>query len=84
MIAQQFLQDEFDRAKHDLNVIEQKLADFRFKNAGRLPEERQGNISAGNAMDGRLSSLAGPTTRNTERRMMLDQSCGSPRIAWPL
>jgi uncharacterized protein involved in exopolysaccharide biosynthesis len=71
-MAQQFLQDEFDRAKHDLDIFEQKLADFRMKNAGRLPEEMQGNLSQMNALDARLGTLADQATRNTERRMMLE------------
>lgn len=72
VIAQQFLQDEFDRAKHDLEVVEQKLTDYRVKNAGRLPEEMQGNISEMNALDNRLGTLAEQSTRNTEQRSMLE------------
>ena len=72
VMAQQFLQDEFDRAKRDLDGIEQKLAEFREKNAGRLPEEMQSNVSEMNALDGRLSSLAEQATRNTEQHMMLE------------
>jgi uncharacterized protein involved in exopolysaccharide biosynthesis len=72
VIAQQFLQDEFDRAKRDLEVIEQKLSDYRKQNIGHLPEEMQGNVSEMNALEGRLSTLAEQATRNTEQRMMLE------------
>jgi succinoglycan biosynthesis transport protein ExoP len=70
--ANQFLSDEFDRAKHDLDVLEQKLSDYSQKNAGRLPDEMQTNISEMNALEGRLSSLSEQGNRNTERRMMLE------------
>lgn len=70
--ANQFLNDEFDRAKHDLDILEQKLSEYRQRNAGRLPEEMQTNISEMNALDGRLSALSDQANRNAERRMMLE------------
>ena len=70
--ANTFLNDEFERAKHDLDVLEQKLSDFRQKNAGRLPEEMQLNISEMNALEGRLSGLTEAASRNSEHRMMLE------------
>ncbi len=69
--ANQFLSDEFDQAKHDLDELERKLNDFRNKNAGRLPEEMQMNMQEMNALDGRLESLTEAATRNNEQRMML-------------
>ncbi|MBV8552977.1 MAG: hypothetical protein JOY54_16910 [Acidobacteriaceae bacterium] len=68
----QFLRDEFDQAKRDLDTIEQKLSDFRQKNAGHLPEETQTNISQMNALETRMSSLSEAATHNAEQRMMLE------------
>ncbi|MGH9697155.1 MAG: Wzz/FepE/Etk N-terminal domain-containing protein, partial [Bryobacteraceae bacterium] len=45
LAANQFLNDEFDRAKRDLDAVEKKLSDYKIKNAGRLPDELQSNIS---------------------------------------
>jgi polysaccharide chain length determinant protein (PEP-CTERM system associated) len=70
--ANQFLNDEFERAKHDLDVLEQKLSDFQARNAGRLPEDMQLNISQMNALEGRLSGLNEAAARNNEQRMMLE------------
>lgn len=70
--ANQFLNDEFDQAKHDLDVLEQKLSDFQKANAGHLPDELQTNMSEMNALEGRLSSLSEQASRNSERRMMLE------------
>jgi protein tyrosine kinase modulator len=77
--ANQFLSDEFDRAKHDLDQAEQKLSDYSQKNAGRLPDEMQTNISEMNALEGRLSSLSEQANRSTERRMMLDSELRSAK-----
>jgi polysaccharide biosynthesis transport protein len=72
LASNQFLNDEFDRAKRDLDAIEKKLTDYKAKNAGRLPDELQTNISQMNALDQRASSLSEAATRNAERRMMLE------------
>ena len=71
--AHQFLSDEGAQAKRDLDALEQKLSDFRAKNAGRLPEEEQNNMEAMNALNGRLDSLTQQLNRNTEQKMMIDQ-----------
>jgi succinoglycan biosynthesis transport protein ExoP len=70
--ANSFLTDEFDHAKRDLEAAEQKLQDYRIRNAGKLPEQMQQNIAQMSALDQRLSSLSDAATRNSERRMMLD------------
>ena len=72
LAANQFLNDEFERAERELNTVEQKLTDYKQKNAGRLPDEMQTNISQMNALDQRASSFSDAATRNAERRMMLE------------
>lgn len=68
----QFLKDEFNRAKRDLDSYEQKLADFRTKYAGKLPEEVSMNLSEMNALQQRLQSLNEAASRNEEQRLMLE------------
>jgi len=70
--AYQLLRDESDRAKQDLEQAETKLADYQEKNAGRLPEEMQMNMSQMGALSGRLESLNGNAARLNEQRMMLE------------
>ncbi|HEY6989820.1 MAG TPA: Wzz/FepE/Etk N-terminal domain-containing protein [Bryobacteraceae bacterium] len=72
LAAYQFLKDEFERSQRELNTVEQKLTDYKQKNAGRLPDEMQSNISQMNALEQRASSLSEAATRNAERRMMLE------------
>ena len=71
--AHQFLTDEAQQAKRELEDAESKLADFRARNAGHLPEEEANNMAAMNAMNGRLSSLTESANRNVEQRMMQEQ-----------
>ncbi|MBV9157758.1 MAG: hypothetical protein JO097_15950 [Acidobacteriaceae bacterium] len=71
--AHQFLSDEGDQAKRDLDDVEQKLEAFRAKYAGHLPEEEASNMQAMNALSGRLDSLTAQANRNTEQRMMIEQ-----------
>ena len=53
----QFLSDQLEKAKRDLDAIETKLTEFRIKNAGHLPEEMQMNMAQMNPLDNRVSSL---------------------------
>jgi polysaccharide biosynthesis transport protein len=68
-----FLTDEAQQAKHDLDEVERKLADFRTKYAGHLPEEEVTNMQAINTLNGRMDSLTESANRNTEQRMRLEQ-----------
>lgn len=70
--AGQFLQDELQEAKRDLDQVEQKLSAFREAHAGRLPDEVQENLQEMNALDGRLGALSEAANRNSEQRMMLE------------
>lgn len=77
--AHQFLSDEGQQAKRDLDDVEQKLDAFRQKYAGHLPEEEAGNMQAMNTLSGRLDSLTAQANRNAEQRMMLDEELREAR-----
>jgi polysaccharide chain length determinant protein (PEP-CTERM system associated) len=68
----QFLNDEYAKAKAVLESIETKLTEFRIRNAGHLPEEMQMNMSQMNALDTRLTGLNDSMNRVTQQKMMLD------------
>ncbi|HEX4230572.1 MAG TPA: GNVR domain-containing protein [Bryobacteraceae bacterium] len=68
----QFMRDEFDRAKREVDTDDQKLADFRTKYAGKLPEEVSMNLSEMNALQQRLQSLNDAASRNDQQRLMLE------------
>jgi protein tyrosine kinase modulator len=68
----QFLNDEFDHARRDLDAWEQKLAEFRTRNAGRLPEQMGLNLSQMNTLEARLQGLNESISHNEEQRLMLE------------
>ncbi len=69
-----FINDELNQAKADLDAAEQKVVDFRNKNAGHLPEEMTMNMQQVNALNGQLGNLSQLMNQNGERRMILEQS----------
>lgn len=72
MMTNKFLEDEATSAKRDLDAAEQKLADYRTKNAGRLPDETAINLQQMNALEQRYGSLSEALSRNNEQRTMLE------------
>jgi polysaccharide chain length determinant protein (PEP-CTERM system associated) len=74
-----FLNDEFERAKRDLGALDQKLTDFRKRNAGRLPEQLETNVAQMNAIEQRLSTLNSSASRNNEQRMLLESDLRSAK-----
>jgi polysaccharide chain length determinant protein (PEP-CTERM system associated) len=74
-----FLNDEFERAKRDLGALDQKLTEFRKRNAGRLPEQMEMNVAQMNALQQRLSTLNSSASRNNEQRMLLESDLRSAK-----
>lgn len=68
----QFLSDEYEKARGELEGIENKLTQFRIKNAGHLPEEMQMNMAQMNSLDTRLTGLNDSLTRAMQQKMMLE------------
>ncbi len=66
------LRDQWEVAKKDLDSIESKLADFRTKNQGRLPDEMQQNFQQMNAMQSSISSLNAALSRINQEKLMLE------------
>jgi succinoglycan biosynthesis transport protein ExoP len=63
LMTNQLLRDNWDAAKKDLNNIETKLADFRIRNQGRLPDQMQGNMQQLTAAQTRLGALSDSLSR---------------------
>jgi uncharacterized protein involved in exopolysaccharide biosynthesis len=70
----EFVRDEYDRVKRQLDQIEQKLAEYREKNVGRLPDDAQLNMSQMNALESQLGALNEAQSRNYEQHMMLESN----------
>lgn len=69
-----FLKDETDKAKADLDRLEQQLSDYQAKHAGALPEEMQGNFQQMNVVEQRLNNLSDSATRISEKKMTIESN----------
>jgi polysaccharide chain length determinant protein (PEP-CTERM system associated) len=67
-----FIRDQVEQRRRDLDAIEKQLTEFRMQNAGRLPEQVQGNMAAMNAIETRISNLGGNLNRANQDKMMLE------------
>ncbi|MDQ2843983.1 MAG: hypothetical protein M3Y72_23685 [Acidobacteriota bacterium] len=69
--ANTFINDQVEQAKKDLETIDQKLVEFKTRNAGRLPEEVSANMAQMNALEQRGASLSDQQARNADQATML-------------
>jgi polysaccharide biosynthesis transport protein len=72
--ANQFFEDEFQRAKRELDTVDGKLAAYRSRNAGRLPEQLELNVQQMNALSQRGTALNDSLNRSNEQRMLLESA----------
>jgi succinoglycan biosynthesis transport protein ExoP len=70
--ATQFLVDQRDASKKKLDVIEQKLSDFRSRNLGHLPEEQQSNYQALAAMNAQMLNLNSAMNRVNQEKLIYE------------
>lgn len=68
----QFLKDQLELARRDLEVVEDKLAKFRIQNAGKLPDQVQQNLAQLSAMEQRFSNINGMISRMNQERLLLE------------
>jgi len=69
-----FLTTEVVKAKQALDEIESKLANFKIKNTGTLPEDQGINFSAMNSLDQRINQLNGSISRVTQEKLLLESN----------
>jgi len=72
IMTAQFLRDQWEAAKRNLQEIEQKLTDFRVKHAGQLPDQWNANVQRLSAMEARIAGLNGEISRLTQQKMVLE------------
>lgn len=68
----EFLQDQVESAKRDLDAVEKKLTDFRVSNFGRLPDQMQTNLQQVDAMQRRMDTLNGNVSRLNQEKLLLE------------
>lgn len=68
----QFLKDQLELARRDLEVVENKLAEFRVRNAGKLPDQIQQNLQHLNALEQRLNNLNTTIGRINQEKLLTE------------
>lgn len=72
MQTTEFLQDQLDVAKRDLDAVEKRLTQFRVNNFGRLPDQMQTNLQQLDGMQRRLDSLNATVSRLNQEKLLLE------------
>jgi polysaccharide chain length determinant protein (PEP-CTERM system associated) len=68
----QFLRDQLENAKKELDAIEAKLANFRQTFQGRLPDQIQQNSQQLSMMEQRVTNMNNSLSRVAQEKMLLE------------
>ncbi len=71
-LTTQFLRDQWQAAKNELEEIERKITEFRIKHAGQLPDQWSANIQRATALESRAASLNGALARLQQEKLVLE------------
>jgi succinoglycan biosynthesis transport protein ExoP len=67
-----FLEDQLTQSKRKLDAIESKLTDYKLRNAGRLPEQLNGNYQQLRTLETQLASVNGAISRVSQEKLDLE------------
>jgi uncharacterized protein involved in exopolysaccharide biosynthesis len=68
----QFMKDEVDQAKKDLDAAESKLASFRMENNGHLPDQMQSNMQSMQALQSQVTVLDASISRANQEKLQIE------------
>jgi polysaccharide chain length determinant protein (PEP-CTERM system associated) len=71
-MTSQLLKDNWDQARKEMEGIETRLAEFRARNQGRLPDQMQGALQQLNVLQARATSLNESLSRISQDRLVLE------------
>jgi polysaccharide chain length determinant protein (PEP-CTERM system associated) len=77
MSTTQFLRDQVENARKDLQAIEDRLAKFRMANQGRLPDQLQNNNILLNAAESRIGNINAAISRIQQDKMLRESELRS-------
>lgn len=70
--ATEFLKDQLAQTKKELDELETKLAEFRVRHAGRLPDQVERNLQAMGALRTQLAGINDAINRITQEKLLLE------------
>lgn len=70
----QFLREQWEEAKKELDGLETKLAQFRTANQGRLPEQMDSNMRQISAMQTQIATLNSSISRSSGDKLMMEST----------
>jgi len=79
VLTTQFLKDQLESAKKELDGIEDKITKFRAANYGRLPAQMGNNQILLSASENRISNLNSAISRLNQEKMMLETELRSSK-----
>ncbi len=68
----QFLKDQWQMAKNELDQMEQKLTDFRIRHAGQLPDQWPVRMQQMSVLETRATTLNGSISRHNQEKLLLE------------
>src|SRR6476620_2016700 len=79
VLTNNFLNDELNAAKANLDRLDREMTQFRQENAGRLPDQLQSNLQTVNSLESLLASVSETINRNSQEKMALETRLQSLR-----
>jgi polysaccharide biosynthesis transport protein len=79
VLTTQFLKDQLEGAKRELETIEEKLTTFRTTSNGRLPDQIQQNATQMAMLENRISNLNQALTRVSQEKMLIEADLRSAK-----
>jgi polysaccharide chain length determinant protein (PEP-CTERM system associated) len=73
-LTTQFMRDELDSSKKELDGFENKVASFRMQNNGRLPDQVDGNIQQLAVLQTQISYLDSQISRANQDKLQLESN----------
>ena len=70
----QFIKDETDSAKKQLDEAENKVASFRMQNNGRLPDQLDSNLRQLGALQAQVTYLGAQLSRGSQEKLQMESN----------
>lgn len=72
VLTTQFLKDQVESAKKELDAVDDKLAQFRSSYQGRLPEQMSQNTMQLNMLEQRIGNMNGALSRISQEKLLIE------------